>query len=132
MKGRRSQPADTRYGWAPLSWVAEEGPEWLVKILLERNDIPIAAPDLKNQTLLPLALSQEHYEVVKIILDWDNSNSDAANRDGQTSLPPSTGSRGERVARVRYWARRILFPCLQIATSQPNHPERLNPLPPVP
>ena len=60
---------DTEYGRMPRSWAAEYQHEGVVKILLERNDVA-------------------HDRVARILPEPDNANSDEANHDSQTSLPP--------------------------------------------
>ena len=47
-------------------------------MLLKREDVSSATVDTYSQTLLSLALSKGHDEVVKVLLERDNVNSDSA------------------------------------------------------
>ena len=91
--------ADTRHGRTPLAWAAENGHSRVVKILSKRQHVRPAVSDNKNQTALPLTLSEAHDEVVAITRD--NINSQTTNCGGQASLPDSAGHGGECVVEMQ-------------------------------
>ena len=80
--------ADKKYGRTPLAWAAWRGHQRIVKMLLERNDVRAAAPYGKHQSPLSLAVDGGHVGVVRVLLEWVNSDSEVADRGGQSSLPP--------------------------------------------
>jgi len=42
--------ADTRFGWTPLSWAAENGHKGVVKMIMQWNDVRTAIPDNMDWT----------------------------------------------------------------------------------
>ena len=73
-------------------WAAENGHDQVVRILSEWNDLRLAVPHSKNQTLPAPTLSEECDWVARIVPDQDDADSDKVDHAGEASLPPPDNS----------------------------------------
>jgi len=80
-------------GSTPLAWVARNGHEGVVKLLLEREDVDPNRPDKYEETPLEFAAFEGHERVVKLLLGREDVDPDRPGEHGHTPLSHAT-SRG--------------------------------------
>ena len=80
--------ADARdgYGRTPLWWAAEEGPEAMVRLLVERDDVNADSRDDFGRTPLSRAAARGHEAMVRLLVERDDVEADLKDDLGRTPL----------------------------------------------
>jgi ankyrin repeat protein len=97
--GNKLDSKDDR-GRTPLSWVAAQGHEAVVKLLVERDDVPADSKDRDGRTPLSWAAEGGHETVVKLLVERDDVAADSKDRYGQTPLSRAAARGHETVIKL--------------------------------
>lgn len=94
-----ADPKD-EYGRTPLSLVAEEGHEAVVRLLVERDDVEADSKDKYGRTPLSFAAEEGHKAVVRLLVERDDVEADLKNKNGRTPLSWAAWGGHEAVVRL--------------------------------
>jgi ankyrin repeat protein len=88
------------YGRTPLSLVAEEGHEAVVRLLVQREDVAADSKDKYGRTPLSFAAEEGHEAVVRLLVERDDVEADSKNKNGRTPLSWAAWGGYEAVVRL--------------------------------